>query len=263
VSEDEVFALALSAVLALIGMVRWYKPLLTVSLLGGGGLQRVVLFLAPPLGLAVLWRVLTTYAAREVREGPEYVLLFMLAGAAWMGLAAAGMRAVGVSFRDDAIENRNPAAVAVACGAIWAAMLCFAGSNAGEGETIWTTFFPAAVATALLWLLWFVLACVSSVVEAVTIDRDISSGLRLAGLLIAGGLVLGRAGAGDCLADMVQIGWPAGTLTLVALIAQVWLRPTPRRPRGNVWMSGVVPAAGFIGAAAGYVLWLGYRGYTG
>lgn len=264
-SEDEVFALLASTVFALTGAVRWYKPLLTVTSLGGGGLLRTMLFFAPPLGLSALGWVLTTHAAREVREGPEYVLLFMLAGAAWMGLAAAGMRLVDVSFRDDAIENRNPASVAVACGAVWGAMLCFAGSNAGEGETIWTTFFPAGVSTGLLWCLCFVLACGSGVADAVSIDRDTASGLRLAGLLIASGIILGRAaagdwhGAGNCLADMGRIGWPAGALTVVALIAQWRLGPTPQKPKGNVLGLGVAPALAFVGIAVGYVLFLGKR----
>ena len=127
---------------------------------------------------------------------------------------------------------RSPAAT------VWGGMLCFAGSNAGEGETIWTTLFPAAVSTALLWVLWVAFASASRVADAVTIDRDTASGLRLAGLLIACGVVLGRAAAGDwhgteeCLKDMVRIGWPAGMLTLAALIAQWRFRPTPAMPPG-------------------------------
>ena len=113
--------------------------------------------LMPPACLVLLDVVLRHWAAHEVREDFQYEFLFLVAGGAWMAFAAWLMPLANLSFRDDAVERRNGAAAVAVCGALLGATLCFAGSNVGEGETIWTTFLPAVLSIAALfgiWILW-------------------------------------------------------------------------------------------------------------
>jgi uncharacterized membrane protein YjfL (UPF0719 family) len=166
---------------------------------------------------------------------------------------------MGVSYRDDAVERNNPAAGRAVGGAVVGTSLCFIGSNIGEGATIWTTFFPAAIGTVLFWCLWLAVELTTRVSEAVTVDRDVASGVRLAGFLVGVGLVLGRAGAGDwrsteaTLADFARLGWPAVALAIGAAAAQWILRPTSRQPRPPVVGHGVVPALIMILASVGAI----------
>ena len=91
--------------------------------------------------------------------------------------------------------------------------------------------------------------------HGLTIDRDVASGIRLAGFLAGAGLVLGYAGAGDwrsidaTLADFIRHGWPAAWLAVGAAAAQWVLRPTPSTPRPPVMRHGVMPAAILLFAA--------------
>jgi uncharacterized membrane protein YjfL (UPF0719 family) len=255
VSGDEVFALVVSVVFAVIGVWRWYGPLVRVTGLGGSVEARMLLAALPAACGFGLFVVLEVWAAREVREGPEYVALFMAAGAAWLAGGLGIATAVGVSFRDDAVERHNPAAGLAVAGAVVGTSLCFIGSNIGEGATIWTTFLPAFVGTVLLWWLWLAVELATRVSDAVTIDRDVASGLRLAGFLAGAGLVLGHGGAGDwrsldaTLADFARLGWPTAALALAAAAAQWVLGPTPTEPRPPVVSRGLVPGMMMVLAA--------------
>ena len=217
-----------------------------------------------PIGcLTGLQLVLSRWAAHEVREDSQYDILFLCGGAAWLGLVGWSLCFVGLVARDDAVETSNTAGVAVLCGAWIGATLCYAGANIGEGPTIWTTFGSAALATGALLALWFILELITHVSEAVVVDRDVASGVRVAGFLIAAGLVLGRAVAGDwvssqqTLHDFLVLGWPAVLLLLPAIVFQYLWRPTPRQPTHPVLALGLTPATGLFVVALLYLLLLG------
>lgn len=260
---DEVFALVAACVVAAVMAVRWYAAVITVTRRAGPAHQRFVLAVMPIACLALVQCVLSCCAAHEVRQAAGYDFLFLAGGAAWLGATTVGLPLLDLCPRDDAIEARNPAAVVAVCGAWAGATLCYAGGNIGEGPTIWTTFAPAAVASGALFLLWFLLEIATRVSESVSIDRDAASSLRLAGFLIAAGLVLGRAVAGDFHSwqgtwrDFLAEGWPALPIWALAMILQLMLRPTPRRPEGSILRAALLPAASMILVAIVDLLVLG------
>jgi hypothetical protein len=194
---DEFLALVVASIVGGAAALRWYAALITVTRRAASPVHRFILALAPLACLAIVQGVLACCAAHEVKQAAEYDFLFVAGGAAWLGATTLGLPLADVCPRDDAIESRNPAGVISLCGAWIGVTLCYAGGNIGEGPTIWTTFVPAAAATAALLFLWLLLAVATGVSENIAIDRDAASALRLAGFLIAAGLVLGRAVAGD------------------------------------------------------------------
>jgi hypothetical protein len=262
-SDDEGFVLFISGIAAAVFMLKWYAPLLTLSPLGRRRAPRITLAAAPIACLALLLPVLQHYGSHELRDDGGYVLLFMLAGAAWLGLADITATLLGVSQRYDALDHRNrPAAIALA-GAQLGITLAYAGANIGEGATIWMTFGPAAVVTLAWAAVWTTHQSLTNVADAVTIERDPASAWRLAGLLTAAGLILGRSVAGDyqspdqTLADFARQGWPV----LLLLCAATWLqrrhRPTAGRPRQPWFTRGMLLALAYLLAAAAYVACLG------
>lgn len=224
---------------------------------GGVGI-RVLLGTTPIACLIFLEWSLRRWAAHEVREAGIYQVLFLAAGAAWMTFLVRAMPLLGIDLRGDAIERANPAATIAGCGALVGVTLCFAGANVGEGATIWMTFFPAVLNTAALLACWIVAGMLSGSTNAISIDRDIASGARLAGFLVADGLILGRAGAGDWISmqgtihDLLRLGWPAAALIVPFVIVQWIAGPSPRRPQPGLFLSGLVPGSAFIALA---VLW--------
>jgi hypothetical protein len=84
---DEVFFFVCAAIIALIGIFRWYRPLARMSLLRRPGSQRPLLAIAPPLSLIPLALVLTHWADPKYVVGHfDFQLLFLTGGAAWIWL---------------------------------------------------------------------------------------------------------------------------------------------------------------------------------
>jgi len=88
--------------------------------------------------------------------------------------------------------------------------------------------------------------------------------LRLAGLLLAEGLILGRAIAGDwrsasaTITDFAHDGWPAVILGLIAIVLERVLRPTSRNPR-PIWTThGLVPALAYLLVGLMWIARLGW-----
>jgi hypothetical protein len=263
-SGDEMFAMFVSVVLAAGTALAWYLPLLRVTPLAAPLRHRFLLAIAPPLCLALLVPVLHHWAAADVRAHDEYVVLFVFVAAATLGIVAVAMPLLGLSVRDDAVERSNGAAAVAACGALLAVTLCCAGSNVGEGPTIWETIVPGVAAVAALLAAWAVYATASGAMGAITIDRDVASAVRLAGLLVAVGLILGRAVAGDYHsvdetgASFVQVGAPAVFWVAAAVIVHRRFRPTPQRPAPSIEPYGLAPAAAYVLAAVVYVFACGW-----
>ncbi len=214
----------------------------------GSGLLR----LAPVIGLLLVFAVLRTLAAHDVRDDWRYIAMYAILGAAWTGAALMLVPALGVSAIHDVHERGNRAAARAISGAIVAIALTFAGGNIGDGPGWWVVVFAALLATATLFVLWAAFEHWTSISDSITVDRDEASGTRLAGFLIGTSLILARAAAGDWVSaaatvrDFLVVSWPAVPLLLVAGVVETRLRPTPARPAQPVMSHGVVPALMYV-----------------
>lgn len=252
--------------------------MLIAGLAGGWGIFQwivVVLNHAPPVdlmrsGLAILPGVCLAIVAAiiwnwadpaQVSGHVDYLLLFLAGAAAWFWLTVVAVSGLGIHFRYDAVEAGNRAAGISIAGAGLATSLIYAGGNIGAGPTIWTTILPAAAASIALVVLWFIVEASAHVGDAVTIDRDTASGIRMAGWAVAAAIVLGRSVAGDwtgwdaTVGDFLRLGWPAAVLTAVMIAMQLRLRPSPEQPRPSE-RSGLITACAMILLAVVYVVLL-------
>ena len=231
--------------------------------------MRLLIGALPVALLAALAVTLRLGAAREVREHGEYVVLFVALGAAWLiGLSwASGW--LGVHVQDDAIERNNAAAAIAASGTLAGGMIVYAGANLGEGDTIWKTIGPALQASALILALWGMHQVLSDATDAITLDRDVASGIRFAGMALGTGLVIARAAAGDYVSaldtarDLFVQGWPALPLVALGVFVQVRLRPTKEQPKPNAVTRGLIPAFVYLALAVVVLLYLGSFRSTG
>lgn len=262
-SGDEVVVFAMAAGAAIMAWFRWYRPLFSAPRLGPSRRGRAWLAVSPLIGALILVAVLTTIAAHDVVNDRRYVLMYLTLGAAWVGLATWPLPILGLSPRDDVVERGNPAAGPPSAAAVLGLTLCFAGGNVGDGPGWWVVLFSAALASLGLFVAWLALEALSVLSDAVTIERDAAAGLRLAGFLIACGLVLGRAVAGDWVSasatvvDALRVAAPLAGLIPVAAVLERAARPTPERPEPPVVALGAGPALTYVAAAAAYVAWLG------
>ncbi len=262
-SGDEVLFLVVAAVVALVTTVRWYYFVGRAKSFRPSP-SRLVLAFLPPTLVIVLITVLQTLADPVWVVGRlDYTLLFTAGGIAWMFVAAAASALMGVSVRDDALERGNVAAAVVVAGVMTGVMLAYAGSNVGNGPTIWTTLAPASVATLVLLAAWALLEGMTDTAEAITVERDLATGVRVGAFLACAGAVLGRAMAGDwydwpgTFTEFARLGWPVGAAVAVMIALHHGLRPTPARPIPSVVACGLVPAAALVAVTLGYLLALG------
>src|SRR5687767_4652112 len=188
-SDDEVFVTIASLVLTAIAWGVWYAQPRLVRSLRRGASARWLLDLAPLLSAVALFLVLRQAAADDVRYDPVYLTMYLVVGMAWVGMSLRFLPLLGLSVRDDVLERKNAGVSYAAAGAMLAITLCYAGGNIGNGPGWWVVVFSAAVATLALFAVWFLLEAMTGLSDVITIDRDASAGLRLAGLLIACGMI--------------------------------------------------------------------------
>ena len=258
-SDDEVFVLLASSILTAIFWLRWYRHCQALSWLRAGFGSRLLVLAAPAVCGALLLLVLRNLAAHDVRNAPQYLAFYLVLGAAWVGFGIRLVGLLGLSVRDDALERRNAAAAWAAAGVLMGLTLCYAGANIGDGPGWWVVVYSAGLSTATLFALWIVLDRLTRVSESVTVERDVASGLRLGGFLVAAGLILGRAVAGDWVSAsattvaFVRQAWPALALLLLAVPLEWLCRPSAEQPAPVWFVCGIPPLAIYVGGA---VLWL-------
>ncbi|HYN07984.1 MAG TPA: hypothetical protein VES67_11385 [Vicinamibacterales bacterium] len=241
-SPDEVVVTIAAVVLGPVAWVFWFIRRSDSTLPGRGSTGLGILGATIVVCSTLLLFVLVTVASHDVRTVLEYLFMYSVLGLAWLRLGEMLFAYSGVSVRDDVVERGNAAATIALSGALVAVMLCYAGANIGDGPGWWVVVFSAALATAGLVVAWQLYALFTRGVDAVTIDRDPAAGMRLAGFLVACGLVLGRSVAGDWHAveqtvqDFVRMLPFAGILVVLATAIEPLARPTvqePHRPFGS------------------------------
>jgi hypothetical protein len=213
------------------------------------------------VGLIAL--ALARWGAAEVRESIGEILLLTIWGVVWLAIASALFSWGGISVRDDAVERHNPAALVAVCSAVLSVALTYAGGSLGEGPSYWDNVFSAGLGTGGLFVLWALLELGSQVSVSIAEERDLASGLRLCGFLLAVGLVLSRAVAGDwhseleTLRDFAHDGWVALVLLGIALVMERALRPSHKHPFPAPISCGLLPAILYLAIAAAWLWHLG------
>ncbi len=208
---------------------------------------------------ALIFVILKLGASLDVRNAPQYLLMYVVLGLAWLRLAEMNMAYAGISVRDDVIERRNRAAIPATVGGLVGVTLCYAGGNIGNGPGWWVVVFAAALATGTLAVARLVHERLTAANDVVTIDRDPSAGVRMGAFLAACGLLLGRAVAGDWVSALATVRDYARFLPAVAVLVVLGVvieriaRPTPERPRAPMSVFGTGVAIVYLGFAAAYV----------
>jgi hypothetical protein len=204
------------------------------------------------------------WASKEVRANGGYISLTMIMGWAALTLAAWCFRWLGISLRDDGFERRNLAAVWAVAGATAGVLMVYAGAIVGEGPSFWNNVFSAGLGLAAWFALWLGLQLSADVSKSIVEERDVAAGLRLAGFLLAEGLLLGRALAGDwhsvgaTVSDFARAGWPALVLLAVASLAERVLRPSVTCPMPSWKVRGLPAVALYL---AGTLAWIWHIGW--
>jgi hypothetical protein len=264
-SEGETMMLVLSSVVSLLTWFHWLRQTTAAAPRSSRLQHRWPLLLYPALSAAALFGVLRFFSSHDVRSDFLYTGFYLMMGAAWVGLAASWfLPFFGLSARDDVIERANPGAAHAIGGALLGVALCYAGGNIGDGPGWWVVVFAAFLATATFFVFWASLDKATGLADTVTIERDPAAGIRLAGIFIAAGLILGRAVAGNwesgisTLVDFGVVGWPVLVLWVAAAVLENQLRPHPEKPRSELFLHGVAPALAYVGLAAFFVLRAGW-----
>src|SRR5689334_1025379 len=196
-SDDEFLIAVVAAAVALAFWGAWLATAAQTHPLVRPGRRLAAAGLVLLASLAVVAVALLTGADPQVRSGPGYVSLFLAVAADTLALVTLIAPAFGLAVLGGFVRERN-AAVGWAVAGLWLGTgLVNAGANVGRGDTIYTTLGPLALALGALLALGAVLAAATDRFRAVRLDRDTRAGVRVGGLFIAWGLVLGRAVAGD------------------------------------------------------------------
>jgi hypothetical protein len=255
-SSDESLVQMICLAIAAFTWLPWLWEGVACARLGGRFQDRWPLYAYPVLCAAVLTAVLRLYASSDVRDSSVYILFYFAMGMAWLGLAARYfLPYFGLSSRDDVVERKNPAAAHAIGGALLGVTLCFAGGNIGNGPGWWVVVFSAALSTAAFFVLWALLDRFTGLADAVTVERDPASGLRLAGYFLGSGLILGRAVAGDwvsvnaTVADFGKLAWPVLLLWLAAVLLERTFRPTKETPLPSPVTHGLAPLGAYVALA--------------
>lgn len=263
-SEDEVFVSLACGVGALIFWGIWLYRTLAIDRTFEAQPQRQVLLVSPMICAVLLFGVLQTWASHDVVDDPRYLLMYWLMGAAWVGAASLMLFPwLGLHYIHDAVERRNLAAAVGVSGGLIGFTLAFAGGNIGDGPGWWVVLFSSGLATATLTAAWLALGIIADMAEEISVDRDMAAAVRLAGFLVAAGMVCGRGAAGDWVSveatwlDFWRIAWVVGPLLVITFVFDRLGRPTPESPAPSVAAYGVFPTLLSLVLASAWLLTAG------
>ena len=262
-SIDEFIALVFSGMVAVQSWGRFLTQVMAIRPYRYEPVIRYPIYAALFLSGAALYTVISQWSSHDVQDSLHYRFFYLVLGAGWLGLGRLLLSYLNLYLRDDLLERNNAASGWACGGALLGLTLCFAGGNVGAGPGWWVVVYCAALATAAAALGWIVLDALTRASDNISIERDVSTGMRISGFWIAAGLILGRCVAGDWISfdatnkDFVWFGSPFLILLAVAILVELRLRPGNLDKKTSILLKGVTPAAAYILGALLYVIQLG------
>jgi hypothetical protein len=155
-SDDEILVLFTSIFIAAWGWYKWYTALGFFNSLNRKRPGLFRLSILPLMACGGIYYVLKTMASYDVREDTGYLWFYIIFGAAWI-VAGRGIffYLFDISWRDDAVERRNPVAVSAISGGIIGLAAFYAGANIGDGPGWWCVLFAGGLAAVVWFGFWY------------------------------------------------------------------------------------------------------------
>ena len=180
-----------------------------------------------PFSTMILYLLtLQSVASYDVVGDFLYTLMYLALGITWIYLTFQGMFLFwSFSYQDDVLMGRNLAALIAFTGAFLGVSLIYAGANIGDGPGWWTIVWAGGLGTVTWLLLGMAVNQCTHIMDSVLMDRNTAGGVRLGSYLLASGLILARASAGDWTSFAVTVleflsGWPVIPLTIIMIVLE-------------------------------------------
>lgn len=182
--------------------------------------------LLPLIAFIIIIYTLKNLAAFDVVGDSFYLLFYILLGFAWIFISLTLFAYFfDLSWKDDALQLGNKAAAISLAGAFIGTTLIYSGANIGDGPGWWCVIFAGGIGL-FAWIgLGILINAVTQVFEKVSVERDLGSGIRFGSYLVASGLILARASAGDWTSffktlEEFLVGWPVLILVIIAILVE-------------------------------------------
>ena len=206
---------------------RWFKFISDSIKTENSSFSTTVLCLIPFLTLIINLITLTTLASFDVVDSFLFITYYVAMGFSCLYLCVILMFVFfDLSWIDDVLNMKNPAAALAVAGGALGTTLVYAGANIGDGPGWWCVFFAGGLGLIFWFILGVVINSITKVFKKITIGRDINCGIRTCAYLVSSGIILGRASAGDwtsfssTVAEFV-IGWPVLLLAVLFIVIEL------------------------------------------
>ena len=250
----ELIVLVASISLSCRFFFKWYGSL-RVWRGRGADAGKFVMAMLPAVAFFIIIVTLRTVASIEVVDDGFWIFFYLAFGFAWISFGIGLMSYVfDISWIHDVLGNGNRAALAAVSGGVLGTAVLYSASNVGEGPGWWCVLFTVVIGMAVWLLLARAMNKITGIFESITIERDMAGGIRFGAYLLASGIILWRACAGDWTSFGMTIieladGWPV--LVLAALATAVEFSSARKAAAGisdgdGVMLSGVLVGALYL-----------------
>lgn len=262
-SFDELLVFISSCIYSGFSMVGWYGKLPSYGPVKRDKAVKLVLGLLPVISFFIIVYTLRVLASFDVVNDFVYILFYIVLGYAWVFLGMRWtFRFFDISWIDDVLHLNNKAALITVAGAFLGLVAIYSGANIGDGPGWWCVIFAGGLGLVSWFLLGRLVNSFAQVFERITVDRDIYCGIRTGAYLLASGIILARASAGDwtsfsqTIAEFL-VGWPVLPLTAMAVVVERYYvrRAKTSESLNDTYLFGSLYwAAAYIAVAAVSVL---------
>jgi hypothetical protein len=204
----------------------WYSPVFLHWPFERGMWGKGVLIALPLAALTLFIYTLATLASFDVTDNVVYIMFYIFLGYAWQYAGIQVMVALfDLSMIDDVLGANNSAALAAFAGGYLGLAVIYSAANIGDGPGWWCVVFAGGLGLAAWAGLALIVNRFAHVFERITVERDISCGVRTGCYLLASGIILGRASAGDWTSAAMTViefldGWPVLPLTICTIASE-------------------------------------------
>ncbi|NLO41127.1 MAG: hypothetical protein GX115_16870 [Ruminiclostridium sp.] len=242
----ELVLFLLSGFVACRGLFRWYVRLAEMWPDDRNKTTKYIFGFLPVVAFAIIVFTLTVLASFDVVDSSFYILFYILLGFAWVFLGLTLVfQFLDLSWIDDVLSLSNKAALYSITGAFLGLVIIYSGANVGDGPGWWCVVFAGGFGLVAWIFLGRVVNIFTQVLERISVERDIPCGIRFGFYLLASGIILGRASAGDWTSFAMTIvefyvGWPVIPLTFLAIMVERYYTAKSRENRNENAITGSV-----------------------